>query len=181
MAIKGRTATFPHNIDRTTDANARVDYEHHEVHDGSCFYYSYTAEVDAASTIDRLIITPNTAKWAHFLWAVESQALMTIKIYEDVTVESSNLVTSYNRNRNYLGTNTTEVHTPGVIGALGTLIWEWSSGTTGPKPGSSSSLLRATGELVLKKRITYLFRVTSGNDANTISEYFTWYEHTNVE
>jgi hypothetical protein len=179
MAVCGRTGIFTHRIDQTTDCNASVQYEHREVHAGDAFYYTYTAEADAAATIDRFIITPNTTRWAHLVWEVEAQYKITIEIIEAIT-GAHQALTVENRNRNYAGGNTTAVHEPTEAPAGGTVIYKWISGNTTTR-GGSVAINRASGELVLKQNTHYLFRITSAVNDNNITEYLTWYEHTNIE
>lgn len=181
MAVRGRTAIFPHQIDKTTDCNSNLDIEHDKVHSGNCYYHTYVAEVDAASTMDRFVITPNTTRWAHLFWTIESQGLITADFSEAAT-GATRAVTSYNRNRNYAATNTTGVHEPNDEAAVaGTIIWSWTEGTTGPTRGRTPGLIRSSGELVLKQNTKYLMQITSGVNDNNISLYLTWYEHTNIE
>lgn len=179
MAVRGRTGIFAHRIDQTTDCNASVQYEHCEVHVGDAFYYTYTEEVDANGVINRYIITPNTARWAHLLWEVEAQYKMTITLLE-APAGASNALVVQSRNRNYTGLNTTLVKIPSAAVVGGTTIYTWTSGNTTTR-GNSASLVRAGGELVLKQNTQYLFRVTSLVNDNNIAEYLTWYEHTNIE
>lgn len=181
MSVIGRTGIFPHRIDQTTDCNAMVELEHQKVHLGNAYFYTCVAEVDNGSTLDRFIITPATTKWAHLLWEVEAQGLTTMEFSEGATGATRG-VTEYNRNRNYADTPTTLVFEPNDEAAVnGTVIWNWKSGTTGPVASRNPSLVRASGELVLKQNTKYLMKITSGVNDNNISLYFTWYEHTNIE
>lgn len=178
MAVQGRTGIFPHRIDKTTDANASVDYEHREVHAGDAYYRTEIFTINAAATAGFLIQTPATTKWSHLYFTIEGQGLILVELYEGATgtVEASN---QYNRNRNYADANATlQVSTSAAAG--GTLIWNWSSGTAGA-PSRTPSLVRQSLELVLKQNTKYRLLLTSGLASNRTSCYLTWYEHTNIE
>lgn len=180
MTVVGRTALFPNKIDQTTSGKAQLEYEHKQVHSGDAWIVTYSAATDAAATLDRYIITPNTTRWAHVFWDVVGQGLTTISLYEGAS-GTYNAVTAYNRNRNNARVNTTIVGNPTGAVTTGTLIWTWKSGTTGPGPAKSTGATRETGEIVLKQNTTYLLRCTSGVNGNIISVDLTWYEQTNIE
>jgi hypothetical protein len=182
MATRGRTGIFPHRIDQTTDANAFVDYEHREVHVGDAFYYTVVDTLDEDAVLDRFIRVPNTTRWPHFEFLVEATSLITVQLYEGAAGAAA-AETVRNRNRNFAdGLNTTTVRLA-TDPAGGTLIWQWKSGIAAaiPARGQTPLLVRDDEELVLKQATDYLFRVTSGSDANAVAVYFTWYEHTNIE
>lgn len=178
MAVQGRTGIFPHRIDKTTDANASVDYEHKEVHSGDCYFVTKVVSVDSAATTETVLVTPNTTVWSHLLWQLEAQGLITVELYEGVTA-SPEVYLGFNRNRNYPDSPTLQVDNKTFTN--GTLIYNWSSGTATPASGRTPGLQRASGELVLKQNTKYGLRITSGFNANIISQYLTWYEHRNIE
>jgi len=180
MTVTGRSALYPNKIDQTTSGKAQLEYEHFKVHTGDSWVVTYNASTDAAATLDRYIITPNTTRWAHVFWDVVGQGLTTISLYEGAS-GTYDAVTAYNRNRNSARVNTTVIGNPSGAVTAGTLIWTWQSGTTGPGPARSTGATRETGELVLKQNTQYLFRCTSGVNSNIISVDLTWYEHTNIE
>jgi hypothetical protein len=183
MAVRGRTGIFPHRIDQTTDANASVDYEHKEVHAGNAYYVTRVVVLDEDGISSARLQTSSSSKWAHIVWAIESQANITIEIREGIT-DLLETPVALNRNRNYADANAT-TRMEFYLGAatLGTVIYTWTSGGAAATPsrGASPGNNRASGELVLKQNTIYEWRITSNVDANTISEYFTWYEHTNIE
>lgn len=181
MAVFGRTGVFPHRIDKTTDANARVDYEHKEVHSGDAFYKTivFTSTEGTGPSLDILIQTPNTTEWSHFFFVFESTAKVLIELYEAVT---GTIVASTvrERNRNYADASATlQIDTAAF--ANGTLIWNWGSGYSTTTRGQSPQLLRNSGELVLKQNTKYGLRITTYADGTTVSSYMTWYEHVNIE
>jgi hypothetical protein len=183
MAVRGRTGIFPHRIDQTTDANAGVDYAHKEVHTGDSFYVTSVEELDTNGINSYRFKTPATTEWMHIIWAIEAQSQITIQIYEGIT-DAIDPGTIFNRNRNYGDALTAmQYELQNGAGTLGTLIYTWISGRNAVTPvrAAISALHRTSGELVLKTNTTYEWRVTSTGDNNTVSAYFTWYEHTNIE
>lgn len=183
MAVRGRTGVFPHRIDQTTDCNAMVDYEHREVHMGDAFYVTRVVALNNGELMSLRFQTPATAEWIHIVWAIESQAQMTIELRETIT-DNLEGTTRFNRNRNYSDALATMLYDPQALAAAnGTVIYTWKSGGAAATParGGSPGGARASGEIVLKSNTKYEWRITSLVDANTISAYLTWYEHTNVE
>lgn len=180
MAVRGRTAIFPHQIDRTVDCNANVAYEHKEVHAGDCFYNTYYSERDTAELISIRLKTPNTTKWSHLLFEIAAQGKILVELRETIT-DNFGAGAAFNRNRNYPSTPTTILEQGVVAATAGTVIWNWLSGSTIGAFGGTVPLIRSSCEIVLKQNEKYELRVTSGVDNNTINSYVTWYEHTNIE
>lgn len=181
MAVRGRTAIYPVRIDQTTDAAAVVDYEHKEVHTGDAFYVTQVDEIDSAGIISHRFYPPNTVEWAHFLFVIEAQAACLIEIREGITDLPEGGSGVFNRNRNFSDALATTIHERYLeVATAGTVIWSWYSGGASGR-ARSPAFTRQSGEIVLKQNIKYEVRVTSAADNNTVSCYFTWYEHTNVE
>jgi hypothetical protein len=181
MAVRGRTAIYPVKIDQSTSAAAVVDYEHKEVHTGDAFYVTGVDEIDAGGITSHRFYPPNTVEWMHFYFTIEAQAACLIEIREGITdvLESSTGI--FNRNRNFSDGLTTMGHERQLAAATaGTVIWSWASGGA-TAFARSPAVTRQSGEIVLKQGTKYEVRVTSSVAANSVSTYFTWYEHTNVE
>jgi hypothetical protein len=181
MAVRGRTAIYPVRIDQTTDAAAVVDYEHKEVHTGDAFYVTQVDEEDAAGIVSHRFYTPNSTEWMHFFFTIEAQAACLMEIREGITdaLEASSGI--FNRNRNFSDALTTMGHERQLAAAtLGTVIWSWASGGA-TASARTPAVTRQSGEIILKQNTKYEFRITSSVNSNTITTYFTWYEHTNVE
>jgi hypothetical protein len=181
MTVRGRTAIYPVRIDQTTDAAAVVDYEHKEVHTGDAFYVTQVDEIDSAGITSHRFYPPNTVEWMHFLFVIEAQAACLIEIREGITDVLEATAGILNRNRNFSDALTTMGHERQLGAATaGTVIWSWASGGA-TASARTPAVTRQSGEIVLKQNIKYEVRVTSSVDNNTVSTYFTWYEHTNVE
>ncbi len=69
-------------IDASTNSLQVVDYEHHEIHSGSHYYIEgHTTLADGASLYAQ-IVTPDTAKWAHFVWQISSNGILESTLFE---------------------------------------------------------------------------------------------------
>lgn len=164
-------------VDSATGALNVIDYAHHEIHGGSSFTADYTVELGNGATIDILVITPNTTKWAHMEYNLLCELETELKIYEGVTTSNDGTgLTEFNRNRNSATAATTVVsHTPTVTNT-GTLIRTKHFGTGKTSGGEA----REIGEFILKQNTKYLYRITNATTSNNyISFILNWYEHTN--
>lgn len=183
MAVRGRTGIFPHHIDQTTDCNSDVDYEHKEVHNGDCFYKTFTSELATNGVLSIRLQTPNTTKWSHLMFQIASQGHILIQIRETIT-DNFGAGAAFNRNRNYADALvTTKLESSAGAATAGTVIWSWNTGgvIASAAEGNSPLLVRAEEEIVLKQNEKYELRITSLVDDNTVNAYVNWYEHTNIE
>jgi len=163
-------------VDASTESLITVSYEHHEIHDGSSFWYDDV--VTGSAAIDYLITTPDTTKFVHFGYDIESAgAGYVMALYEATDKDGTTLQTAYNRNRN-VGTAPTATIHKAVSGGTtdGTRIMWHSTGTTaaGGKVGGAS---RDATERILLRNTKYIIRLTP-LASNTISTRINWYEHT---
>lgn len=55
----------PTRLDKGTHSLMTVDYEHHEIHAGSHYFYSDSVELGSAATQVYMFTTPNTTKWSY--------------------------------------------------------------------------------------------------------------------
>ena len=169
--------------DASTGAQTTIDYAHHEVHGGSA-YIAYNNAVLANGNLNTIsILTPDSEKWSHLLFNITATADATLDILEDVTSIASGAAftpLNFNRNSDNTSGNTVKVgDTPGsdpIVPTGGNEIWSESFGTR----GLTTSRMNAS-ELILKQNSLYLFRVTNGVNANTVTITLTWYEHSDRE
>jgi hypothetical protein len=168
--------------DNLTNAITTIDYPHHEVHAGS-FYRSgmnYTLSNGQVATL--AFTTPNTAKWAHITWELNTTADGTFTLLEDVTSFAGGAaVTPMNHNRNSATASTMTI----LRGMTGADLITPTGGTTilnaTLSTGKGSSVERGLSEeWILKQNSKYLFRYTNGTSANVIQLILEWYEHTGV-
>ena len=180
MAIRS-PVKLPYAVDKSTGAQISIDYAHHEVHGGSHYYVEgFTTLATGASLLVKLV-TPNTTKWSHFNWHIESNGFLETYLYEDASggMAGGATITPLNNNRNSSNTSgmmiVSGVATPTTYV---TTISQKSWGGTGFKTTSGGGSGRED-ELVLKQDATYCRTFVSGSDDNIVSFKAFWYEHTN--
>ncbi|MCK4258745.1 MAG: hypothetical protein KAX49_07190 [Halanaerobiales bacterium] len=166
----------PLEIDDTSGAMEIVEYEHHEIHEGNHFFIcDYDDTLGIGDTIEFVITTPNTLKWAHMLFDFSSILGAELEVYEgssDVVGGTSTTPTNNNRNS-------------GTTSDL-TLLKDPTSITDGTRiAGYLAGANRTAGfnsrnrEIILKQDTIYLFRFTSDANLNAITFCGEWYEHIN--
>ena len=176
--------------DTTTNAATTIDYAHHEIHGGSFYTYHDVITLNDTIAQDYWFVTPNTTKWAHIGHMVESNAPITLDLYEATTHTTDSasaapvVQTCYNRNRNVLTANTTVIKKNTALGKSiggsdGTRII-WYAGGVSTNKVTNGTTAGTANEKVLKQNTSYIFRITSGADSNKIALSFDWYEHTNT-
>lgn len=169
--------------DAATHSLITIDYVHHETHGGSHYYIEGYVTLATDGVLRVKLVTPDTAKWAHFDWAISSSGITTATLHEDASggMAGGSSVTPINNNRN--STNTSGlVITSGVAVATvpGTLISNSKWGGSGFKVTIGGGTARED-EIILKQNTTYLRTFTSGADDNIIQFKASWYEHTNKD
>lgn len=164
-------------VDSITNVLEVIQYEHHEIHSGSSFltgdYFSLTNKASR----DILITTPDTTKWAHFIFKIQSQAEASFILYEDSEVSANGTsLLAFNRNRNSLTAPTTMTYEDPTVTDVGDML---GAGTMGSGK-AAGGLIRDSNEIVLRQNTNYIFRITNETTStNNIDFEFDWYEHTN--
>ena len=74
--------SIPLAADGATRALPVIEYEHHEIHSGSHYYVEGHATLGAGGVLRVMLVTPDTAKWAHFVWSISSSLGLTTDFYE---------------------------------------------------------------------------------------------------
>lgn len=72
-------------IDTSTRAFNVIDYEHHEVHGGSHYFYEGHTTLADAGVYRIKIITPDTDKLGHLSWTITSNGITSIDSWENPT------------------------------------------------------------------------------------------------
>jgi len=165
-------------VDPTTNSLKVLDYAHAELHSGDHFAVRNFELVAKNATKDILIVTPDTARWAHMVIGLESASSVVVGTLYEATVTSSDgtLDGARNRNRNFPDDNTTLVYEDPTVTTVGDLIYTASVGS-GRNIGGGA---RDSEEIILKQNTKYLFRMTEQNVVATVVNWvFDWYEHTN--
>jgi len=165
-------------VDSITNTLQTIDYAHHEVHGGSSFYYKDWYALLKNGTKEFLLVTPDTAEYAHFSYSIESvTSTVVAEIFEGATTSSDGtLEPARNRNRNVADDNTTLLYEDPTLLTDGTEI---KGQILGAGRNSAGGLSRDDQEIVLKRNTKYLIRITEQNiDATSINIDLNWYEHT---
>lgn len=169
----------PFGMDDVTWAMYTVDYAHHEIHAGSHYYVEGVATLASSAILRVRLITPNTTKWAHFLWTISSSNILNTQLYEDASggMAGGTNVTPLNNNRNSSNTSGMVITSGvGVATDNGKLISQasWSVRNVGGEQTRDD-------ELILKQNTTYLRVFTSGANDNVVNFKASWYEHTSKD
>lgn len=174
------------NEDRTTGAVKVVDYEHNEVHTGSHYFLGGVQDLSINNVLDFTWLMPNTTKWTHWSWQIETEAETAFYVYETAVVTNAlaNALTPLNSNRNSTNTSGTtlkyEVQSnltaangdTDVTGATLLLSGICGAGRTGGDAQRGH-------EIVLKQNTLYCLRAVA-TAAGYINFNMQWYEHRNA-
>ena len=168
------------HYDENTRALTGIDISHNKLHEGDHYYFDFTSgALNSTDTYELLVVTPNTTKWSHLLFDIQSPLGITFEIFEGTDSTGGTSITAFNNNRNSVNTSgMTITHTP-VITTAGTLIKSRKAGTS-TAAFRTSGLIRDDNEFIAKQNTKYLIRITSNVNSNYVSGSLFWYEHTNL-
>jgi len=184
MVMRGcvtETDTECIRMDAATHGLITIGYVHHEIHEGSHYYITGHVTLANEGVLRVKLVTPDSAKYAHFLWSIGSSGILQASLYEGASggMAGGSGVTPINSNRNSANTSGVVI-TSGVAAAdaAGTLIDDakWGSNAFKATVGGGSS---RDDEIMLKRDTTYLRVFTSGAADNIVQFRASWYEHTN--
>ena len=175
----GDSTTQMPRLDAITHVLLAMSYEHHEIHDGSHFFYDDAVTLASAATQDYLLTTPDTTAYCHLVFKATGNAITQVDFYEATDKTGTTPQTAYNNNRNSANTPTMTIH-KGTSGGT-------TDGTklTGIKSGSAQGASRLNAEaerdneIILKRNTKYIIRITSGTNDNLTNLSLQWYEHVN--
>lgn len=167
-----------------------IDYDHHQLHEGEVFRWSYvnTAGLNAAASEYIVFTVPNITIPAgnsavglcpHFRWEVIADSYAQAFLYEGPTVTGG---TGTARNpvameRNGTYTPKLTVLEKPTVTVDGTLIWQGITFASKTAAGSADSSIN---EFVLKNNTTYAFKFTSQTNGCKFLLRFVWYEDLGV-
>lgn len=169
----------PLRLDPATNTLQTIDYPHHEIHAGSHFVYTDHVPLSSAETMEYLVTTPNTTRWAHMMFDLDGSAITQFELYEGATVSGSVAQTPGNNNRNSSTTPGVTVHKAISGSALGTRIHIYKGGSSSAQSRSGGQARNDT-EIILKQNTKYVLKITSGSDNNLCNVRLEWYEHTDT-
>jgi len=171
--------------DGVTSAINTIGYEHHEIHSGSHFFVTGYQDLAANDVLDFTWLIPDTTKWVHWTFHIDTESETLWQIYENVVATNAlaNAVTPNNSNRNSTkssGTTMKFEHQADLAAANadtnvtgGTLI---ASGISGS--GKDAGQDKRSNEMIMKQATLYCLRATA-NAAGFVDFDMQWYEHTN--
>ena len=161
--------------DGITNALRTIDYPHHEVHAGSHYYIEGFTTLANAGTLYVKLVTPDTTKWSHFLWIINSSGILTTTLVEAPTggLTGGSVAPIFNSNRNSANTSGNVVTTGVTVPTGGTII---SQSSWGSRSGSGGGQSR-DAEIILKQNTTYGRTFLSGAASNIVNFRASWYEH----
>lgn len=176
-------AIYDRFCDKITRAIKIIDYEHHEIHDGSsfmAFQLSAVNALDIASPLTFSFITPNSAKHIHITLEADLADAGYVEVFEDdgdplsFDISGGAVFTPVNRNR-YLRTASDALVRTAVTVTQATanariyaksMVAKWGGPITHKE------------EIILRPNWHYLFRLSTYADNNEGSLNLNWYEHT---
>lgn len=191
MARLSESATKPLRMDSCSHSLQTITYPHHKIHEGNHFFVSGYQDLTTGNVLDFQWTIPDTTKWVHWVWEIDTEDEFEWFVYEGVSVVNAlaNTITPLNSNRNSATVSGTtmryEVQTnlaaanadtdvesailldSGVM-KLGTKFVAGGGGSTRDK------------ELILKQNTVYCLR-TIANADGFINFSMQWYEHTSKD
>jgi hypothetical protein len=165
-------------IDGKSGAQAIMEYEHYEIHNGDHYFIDDFNNIPNTETYEVIIKTPNTTKQVHFVFEYYYESEGAFQMYENVaTTDDGSTISSFNSDRNSDNTASLIVtHSPtGVDTASASLMVNHRIGS-GKGIGGTR---RADQEKILKRNTKYWIVATNYalGASNLFNYQFDWYEH----
>jgi len=179
MYVRGSAGTAkPLRMDLSTHSLQTMSYEHHEVHSGSHYYIEGFTTLGSGDSFYVKLVTPDTDKFAHFVWEIDGSFITETSLTEDATggMAGGTAVIPFNNNRNSLNTSGMVITSNVTANTGGTVISQTKFGSR--STGGSHS---RGDELILKRNTVYCRMFTSSTNSNIISFKASWYEHTDKD
>lgn len=123
------------------------------------------------SEIKAFAVTTPTNKTINLGFIVRGGQDFTVEIFENASVTGGTAVTPVNLNRRTSKTSSVIVVDEPTINNEGTLLFGYAAGNN-----SSTGNIYNRGQLILKKNTTYLYKITSKDNANRIGYSGIWIE-----
>ena len=176
----------PARLDKSTNSVQTIDYPHHEIHSGSHFFVAGVQDLSINQVLDFTWVMPNTTKWIHLVWHMDTKAETAWYIYENAVATNplANAVTPLNNNRNSATASATTMKyevqanlTAANADTNVTTATLLKSGISGAgRTGGNES---RESEMILKQGATYCLRAVA-TAAGYIDFELQWYEHTDI-
>ncbi|WP_298752981.1 hypothetical protein [uncultured Arcobacter sp.] len=175
---------IPVSVDDSTESLQVIDYPHHEIHSGSHYFIQSYTDLSINNVFDIQFTTPNTTKWIHMLYDINSESETAWFIYEGATATvPGTSVTPLNNNRNSINTSAVTAATQQNTSLTNANSDTDVSGATLLASGILGAGRQVGGtagrddEIVLKQNTTYCFRIVA-TAAGYTNFHVLWYEHT---
>lgn len=172
--------------DLSSKSNIGISYEHYEIHNGSHFFLYGAEDLSINQVMDFTIQTPNTTKWLHWTWEIDTQSETNWYVYENAIVTNalSEALTPFNNNRNSAKTSgaTVKYEVQASLAAANAdtnvtspaILIESGISGSGRTAGDDAR----NHELILKQNTIYCLRAVA-TAAGFLDFAMQWYEHTN--
>lgn len=198
----GATDIAELRMDGSTHAISTIEDEHHEVHKGNSFSFTYSliSDGDVSDHCAIAFKTPATAPYMHMIITVSSTGSSTFTFYEAaaVSVNPGANVAVYNRNRNSSTTSgVLSIETTPTANEMTTMTDTQFDGATitegtvklvevslggGNGPRTLGGGTRGAREWVLDAGVIYLADMVDLSAAENIQTInLSWYEHTDLD
>jgi hypothetical protein len=170
-------------IDAVSGARNTIPYEHHEIHGGSAYFVLDVVDLAINNIRDIQITTPDTTKWAHWLFDFKTENETDWYFYENVTINTAGTAhVALNADRNSANTsgltikyidNTSLANANADTAVAGaTTLLHGISGA-----GRDGGVQDRGMEKILKQNEDYSIRFIA-SAAGHITYHLVWYEHT---
>ena len=163
------------DIDKNTHSLKEIAFSHSKIHDGDHYTSCKTFTHGSGDSPNILVVTPDDDAWAHFVFHVVSDDVMTVDFYEAPDYSGGSGMTAFNRNRNSGNTSgmilTSDASDDGS--GKGTLIWTFKAGANKTVTATESERF----EFILKQNEKYLLE-TAGANLDLITVLLDWYHNT---
>jgi hypothetical protein len=161
---------LPLKVDPSTQSLQVIDYDHHEIHAGSHYFVHGYQDLSINNVLDMTFVTPNTTKWIHWTWSIDTEDETLWQVYEGATITNplANTFTPLNNNRNSANTSAVAVkyevqsnlaaaNADTAVGGA-TLIGTGIAGSKVAKVGGSAD---RSSEIIMKQNTIYCLRATA--------------------
>lgn len=186
------------NIDSMSASLQIVDFEHHECHEGNCWFSSFGNDVSGAGEQTCIAFnTPASGPMIHMIFDASAGLEAFASIYENtsIDVDEGTEQNPFNRNRIDLTASiVTSIETTPVANTVTTYnetqaaganitttteIFHEHIGVTGAPTTRSGGISRGRSEYILARSQQYAFCITAIDvNANHHNVRLNWYEHT---
>lgn len=170
-------------LDAATHTMITLDTSHCEIHNGDSFSVADTISTDT-ETVKWQITTPNTTRYAHFIFMLSCTGEATFTVTEGSDRTDGTVLDTVNRRRVGVPTvatvTVTRTPTGGTTDGAITLFSMRSGLTNVASRNIETGIARAIDEWILKPNTKYIVSITTYS-ASYVTALLNWYEHTDKD